>query len=321
MNKKIGIISLIVIIGVLATYLVLRDHGKNEREGQLTIPHELGEAVLDPNPERVIVFDFGIADALHHLGIEIIGLPKASLPTYLDDIYGSNKYSNVGSLKEPDFEQIAKLKPDLIIISSRQRDLYENFDKIAPTLYMALDTSDYLGSFDKNLNILGKIFEKEEEVKALLDEVKQAVNSLQQALYEVKENLDRVPNALILMVNGDKISAYGEGSRFGIIHKEFGFEAIAKDLVDSTHGANISFERVLELNPDYLFVIDRGLAIGENTNKTTREIIENEIIKETNAYKNGNIIYLDSEVWYLSTGGIYSTKKMIEEVKQALIAK
>ena len=36
--------------------------------------------------------------------------------------YEDAKYANVGSLKEPDFEAIHALKPDVIFISGRQAD-------------------------------------------------------------------------------------------------------------------------------------------------------------------------------------------------------
>lgn len=324
MNKKIGIISIIVVIGILGIYLALRDNGDVNREGELEFVHQYGTTVVDPNPKKVIVFDLGIADALHQLGVEIIGLPKASLPSYLADIYRSDQYTNVGSLKEPDFEKLYELKPDLIIVSGRQvstDDDYKQFNKIAPTLFMTLDNNDYLGSFEKNMNILGKIFEKETQVKELMDEIKQDIAKIHNAVKEQEEALDKEINGLIVMVNSDKLSVYGEGSRFGIIHKEFGFKSVDPSLKDksSTHGNQVTFEYITSYDPDYIFVIDRGLAIGENANTTTKEFFENELIKETSAYQNGNIVYLNSEVWYLASGGIHSTKVMIEEVKQAIL--
>jgi len=36
----------------------------------------------------------------------------------------------VGTLKEPDFEAVNAIQPDLIIISGRQQDSYNNFKKL-----------------------------------------------------------------------------------------------------------------------------------------------------------------------------------------------
>ncbi len=38
-----------------------------------------------------------------------------------------SKYENLGGLKEPDFEAINALNPELIIISGRQSDMYDKF--------------------------------------------------------------------------------------------------------------------------------------------------------------------------------------------------
>ncbi|MGV7801923.1 siderophore ABC transporter substrate-binding protein, partial [Mycobacterium kansasii] len=76
------------------------------------------------NPSRVVVFDFGILDSVDKLGIEVLGVPQANIPSYLSK-FEDKKYENVGSLKEPDFEKINSINPDLIIISGRQQDAYE----------------------------------------------------------------------------------------------------------------------------------------------------------------------------------------------------
>lgn len=47
----------------------------------ITIKHELDEITVDKNPEKVIVFDYGILDALDNIGEDIIGLPKKSVPS------------------------------------------------------------------------------------------------------------------------------------------------------------------------------------------------------------------------------------------------
>ena len=83
---------------------------------------------------------------MDYIGEDVVGLPKQSLPPYLDK-YNEDQYTNVGSLKEPNFETIYELKPDLIIISARQASLYDEFEKIAPTLYLDFKGEDYLNSF------------------------------------------------------------------------------------------------------------------------------------------------------------------------------
>ncbi|MFD2724541.1 hypothetical protein ACFS2B_12705 [Ignatzschineria indica] len=67
---------------------------------RITVKHDSGETVVPFAPEKVVAFDFGALDTLESLDIDIIGLPKANLPAYLND-YSADKYQNFGTLKEP----------------------------------------------------------------------------------------------------------------------------------------------------------------------------------------------------------------------------
>ncbi len=53
-------------------------------------------------------------------------------------------------------------------------------------------------------------------------------------------------NALVVLVNEGQLSAYGKGSRFGLIHDTFGFKAADDKIEASTHGQSVSYEYVLE---------------------------------------------------------------------------
>ncbi|WP_370621998.1 hypothetical protein [Bacillus sp. JCM 19034] len=82
---------------------------------EVTIDHELGQTVVEKNPETVVVFDLGVLDTLDALGVEVAGVPVESVPDYLSQ-YAGDDYENVGTLFEPDFEKIFDMQPDLIII-------------------------------------------------------------------------------------------------------------------------------------------------------------------------------------------------------------
>jgi len=275
------------------------------------VKHELDESPVEikKNPETVVVFDFGTLDTLDELAIEVAGLPKQTIPSYLEK-FKDEKYVNLGSLKEPDFEAIHALQPDLIIISSRQSDLYDEFKEIAPTIYLGIDTTNYMESFKKNLNTIGEIFNKEEEIASELADIEEEIAGIN----EKASGLDE--KSLIILGSEGKVSAYGPSSRFGIIHDVFGFKAADEKIESSTHGQNITFEYILETNPDILFVIDRDAAIGADS--TVKATVENDLVKKTEAFQNDSVIYLDGEYWYLSGGGLKSMKEMIKEVEQAL---
>ena len=96
----------------------------------LIIEHDLGKTEVEINPENVVVFDYGILDSLDYMGVEITGVPQSSsMPEHLSKFDGS-EYANAGSLKEVDLEAVYEMQPDLIIISGRQSDYYEELSKI-----------------------------------------------------------------------------------------------------------------------------------------------------------------------------------------------
>lgn len=275
----------------------------------ISITHPLGEALVNKNPERIVVFDYATLDSLDKMGVEIIGLPKSSIPTFLDK-YNDERYEDVGTLFEPNFEKIFELQPDVIFVSGRQAEVYDELAKIAPTVYLEVNGAAYIESITKNFKILGEIFGKE----AFMDE---ELANIDKSIKELSKNAtDSGENALIVLANDGNISAYGEGSRFGIIHDEFGFTPADKEVQVTNHGQSITFEYILEKNPDYIFVIDRAATTGGSV--SAEQIFENDIIKETNAYKNGKIIYLSSQVWYVASGGITGTMTMIEDIEAGL---
>ncbi|MGY4689037.1 siderophore ABC transporter substrate-binding protein [Salibacterium sp. K-3] len=276
---------------------------------EVTVSHELGETTVPKNPEDVVVFDFGSLDTLDTLGVDVAGVPKVNVPEYLSQ-YDSSEYENAGGIKEPDFEKIAAMEPGLIIISGRQSGAYEELSEIAPTIYMQVDTEDYWNSFASNAQTLGEIFGKEDQVEEELASIEEEVESLE----EEASSLDG--EALVVLANNGELSAYGAGSRFGVIHDEFGFPQADENIEASTHGQSVSFEYVKEEDPDYLFVIDRGAVVGGDT--TAEEVIENELTERTSAYENDNIIYLNPEYWYISGGGLQSVPAMAEQASEAL---
>ncbi|GIQ68758.1 iron ABC transporter substrate-binding protein [Xylanibacillus composti] len=277
----------------------------------MVISHQLGEATVEKNPQTVVVFDNGTLDTLDKLGIEVAAVPQASLPSYLSK-YEGEQYVNAGTLFEPDFETIYGLQPDVIFISGRTSEAYEELNEIAPTVFVGLDTANYMESFEHNAKMIGELFGKEAEVEQELESIRASIEKLQ----TVAGSDDK--KALMILTTGGKISAYGPGSRFGLLHDVMGFAPVDENLEVSTHGQSVSFEYIAEKNPDYLFVIDRDAVVSGENVQPAQEVIENDLVKNTNAYKDGNIVYVDAEFWYLSGGGLISVAEMVKEVAEGI---
>lgn len=275
----------------------------------ITVVHELGEVTIDKNPSRVIVFDYATLDSLDQMGVDIIGLPKSNVPAYLSH-YNDDQYEDVGTLFEPNFESIYELQPDVIFISARQSSVYEELNKIAPTIYLTIDAQDYMGSFSHNLSLLGDIFEKEAFVESELSKINESIENVYAKVSQLGKN------ALIVMANDGALSVYGKGSRFNIVHGEFGFEQADAGIEVSNHGQSISFEYLVDVNPDIMFVIDRAMITGGSD--SAEKILDNALVHMTKAYQEETIYYLNAHVWYVASGGLQGTQIMIEDVSKAL---
>ena len=79
----------------------------------------------------------------------------------------------------------------------------------------------------------------------------------------------------------------------------------------------------MKLNPEYLFVLDRSTATGaaEEGVLGAREVIENDLIKELDVYKDGKIVYFiqNANVWYTATGGLQALDVMLTDLEEALL--
>ncbi len=108
--------------------------------------------------------------------------------------------------------------------------------------------------------------------------------------------------------SGDAQASSGEGK---------GGQAVAA--VTSTHGNEASFETIVSLDPDYIFVMDRDAAIGTEGAQLASEIMDNELVNSMRAAQDGNIVYLEHpSVWYTAEGGITALDYMLADLEKGL---
>nr|WP_295734796.1 ABC transporter substrate-binding protein [uncultured Intestinibacter sp.] len=322
MNKKAAaIVGGILVLGLgVFGFTKLNSGSQNQQTQQeqsaeqttVQITDANGEkSELKKNPKRVVVFDYGVADILKNLGVDaVVGLPKnGKMPEILSN-YSDDKYTNVGSLKETDFEAVESLNPDLIIIGGRQAEDIDSFKEIAPTVNLAVDGQDYMNSFKTVVTDLGNLFDKQDEAKKAIDEIEAKIAKVNKTVKE------KGLTASVVMANEGSISAFSAKSRYGLIYNGLGFAEVDKNIDDSTHGQQVSFEYFLENKSDYVFVVDRGAVTGKG--EAASKLFDNEVMNKTEVAKNGNIVYLNSVIWYTMTGGIESTNQMIDEIADAI---
>lgn len=309
MKTKISLLTL-----VMATVLIGCGGGQKQRGSTtgetVTITHTLGTVEVPVNPQRVVVLDYSALENLDYMGVKPVGIPKSGVPSHLSKYKEDTSIEDVGTVVEVNLEKINDLQPDLIIIGGRLAESYNDLSTIAPVIYpIVTGNEDFMTAFEKSLDDYGKIFNKQDELAKALQDIKTKVNNVKERVGTSGER------ALILLHNRGRFSAYGSGSRFGIIHDVLGVEEAEKGLGTHIHGNPVSSEFVQKSNPDIIFIVDRSMIVGNVV--LDKEEVENILVQQTNAAKNGKIFYLNPEVWYLAGNGITSVNKMIEDVEQA----
>lgn len=281
---------------------------------EVTIEHYSGTDTVPVDPETVVVLDTGILLTLDALGISVDGFASLAVPTpeAFAAVVENPELVGVGTAFEPDYEGINALEPDLIIAATRSSAAYPELKKIAPTVDLTFDEDvDFLTAFAERHRQIGQIFGVEEEVEAALAEIDAEVA-------RVKALTIDAGTALIVMTNGTEVSAYGPGSRFGVVHDVLGYAAADESLErDATHGDVVSFEFIAEANPDVLFVIDRSAATGAE-GETAETVLDNELVRQTPAWQNGRVVYVDGYSWYIATNSIPAVHAIIADVESSL---
>ena len=266
-----------------------------------------GEVTLAEAPSKVAVFDTGSLDILQALGVRVAGAPDVGkLLPYLKPTLDNAQ--NVGTIFEPNLEALNALQPDLIIVGTRTAKKLEEVSAIAKSIDMTDNGDKLIEDSLHRIAQYGKLFNKEAEADRLSAEIRALFQQTQKAV-------SGKGNGLIILVNGGKISAFGSGSRLSWIHQDLGVPMADPSIKTAGHGQPISFEFIQKLNPDWLFVLDRIAAIGSE-GKSAKDVLDNELVHQTKAWKNNHIVYLSSAS-YLASGGYEQIKMDLNAIKTA----
>ena len=274
---------------------------------------ETMELAVPYDPQRIAVLDMASLDILDRLGVgdRVVGSATTALD-YLQAYVTNEEIANLGTIKEADLEAVMASEPDVIFIGGRLSSSYDALSEIAPVIYLATDTEiGVVESVRQNATTIASLFGLEAEVDALMADFDARIAALA-AFAEGK-------NAIVGLCTSGSFNVLGSDGRCSMISVEIGFDNLGDGDVTSTHGNESSFELIVELNPDYIFVLDRDAAIATEGAKLAQEIVENELVMETDAYKNGHIVYLaHPTVWYTAEGGITALDIMLQDLESAL---
>lgn len=302
----------------------------NENAGGETITiqalnanRELVDVEVPYNPQRVAILDMPALDIIDALGLgdRVVGSAKVSIE-YLtgynpDDSNG--RIMNLGTIKTADLEKVAVCEPDIIFIGGRLSSIYADLEAIAPVVQLGVDyEKGIVESTKANAQTIASIFGKEAEVDAMFTDFQPRIDTLNKVM--------NGKDVLLGMYNANALGLMDTASQLNIIAKELGANNLGESVGEeekAAHGEEASWETIIKLNPEYLFVLDRSTATGaaEEGVLGVREVIENDLIKELDVYKDSKIVYLveHANVWYTSTGGVQALNTMLSDLENTLL--
>lgn len=179
-----------------------------------------GTHQLKQHPQRIVALNWDIAEQLVELGVTPIAMPdiagynewvvKPTLPDMIEDI---------GTRVEPNYEKIASLKPDAIIIASPQVDLLPQLERIAPVMFYQTYSSEHNNAEAAitNFRHMAKLVNKEALAEERLTHMELRFTELKQQLHTAYNG--KLPKvATLRFASTTSVYLYGENaiSRFAL---------------------------------------------------------------------------------------------------------
>ena len=314
MKKLVSLLLAALMLLGMASFALAEAAPETITITSLNAEREPVELEVPYDPQRIAILDMPSLDILDRLGLgdRVVGSATTTLE-YLQAYVPGDTIANLGTIKEADLEAVMACEPDVIFIGGRLSASYDALSEIAPVVFLSTDTEiGVVESVRNNATTIASMFGLEAQV----DELMAGFDARIEALAAFAEG----KNAIVGLCTSGSFNILGSDGRCSIISVEIGFDNLGDGDVTATHGNESSFELVVELDPDYMFVLDRDAAIGTDGAQLAKEIVENELVMDTNVYKDGHIVYLaNPTVWYTAEGGITALDIMLNDLEGALL--
>ena len=314
--KKINLLYLLAILaiisGLLLYYLPDMTSGHNAESNQTsqtfkekTIVHDFGTTELKKVPKRIVILDNLYGEILNPLDITPVGATTGQadsqeFSTLFKKQYKDAKVVSVGWQGNPDLDKIAELKPDLILMTGEQEDLYEELSEIAPTVGYQINTDENWDYHETSLKV-AEIFDKRDEMKKDLDRV-----DAREAVFaeNVKAKFGD-QKLMYLRVTDNDVRYYAYG-HFGYLYDTYHFNRAETFNPDDMFQV-IDPDKLKDINPDLLIVQADSQELLDNKLKNTP------VWTSLKAVQNNKVIYADYSTYMLGFG-IVSQEAIMRQI-------
>ena len=314
--KKINLLYLLAILaiisGLLLYYLPDMTSGHNAESNQTsqtfkekTIVHDFGTTELKKAPKRIVILDNLYGEILNPLDITPVGATTGQadsqeFSTLFKKQYKDAKVISVDWQGNPDLDKIAELKPDLILMTGEQEDLYEKLSEIAPTVGYQINTDENWDYHETSLKV-AEIFDKRDEMKKDLDRL-----DAREAVFaeNVKAKFGN-QKLMYLRVTDNDIRYYAYG-HFGYLYDTYHFNRAETFNPDDMFQV-IDPDKLKDINPDLLIVQADSQELLDNKLKNSP------VWTSLKAVQNNKVIYADYSTYMLGFG-IVSQEAIMKQI-------
>lgn len=223
-----------------------------ESAGEVSITDSNGSQItLDTSAPRVVATYGSFAEAWLLAGGELCGVTQDALEQR--DLGLPEDIAVVGTVKEPNAEEIIALEPDLVLLASDItaqadiRDVLENAG-LACAFFQVDTFADYAFMMEQLCAVTGREDLYEENVTQVGQQIEEAQANA--ALSSTR------PNVLLIRAFSTGIKAKTDDELAGAILKDLGAHNIADDHPSMLE--DLSLEEVIAADPDYIFVTTMG---------------------------------------------------------------
>ena len=244
-------------------------------------------------PQRVAVLLGSYADVWCLAGGQD-SLVAAADDAWTDfDLNLSDEVANLGSLMEPNLEELIAAAPDLVIASSNTTsnvELLSSLEELGvPTIYFGVNSfTDYLEMLDVCTQITGQPQNYQTyglDVQAQVDKAK-------------AQNDGSAPTVLLLRSASTSCKVKNsKGTVLGEILADLGAVNIADS--DTSLLEDLSLERIIADDPDYIFVVFQGSDQAAAQKTLDAALTSNPAWDTLSAVQNGRFYLMEKELYHL----------------------
>ena len=263
-----------------------------------SLQEQFGESLkMEKTPERIIVMTAGPVMTLYEMGVDMVAIPNSSITEWPDDLKAERLPFG---MNEIDMESIIALKPDLVILSSTNKEKYGNTlesQGIACYYVNAGPTVQY-DEIKTEVQILGEAFNKKEETDAIMKKF----TDLETDMAAFKEKSGGKSVGILFSYPPSYMQ--GSGGYLGDMLEKLGYVNISDKDGQATSNAQLSMEDLIVANPDLLFAVSPTTKTGDDLKTSYEQEFANnpQTWNQLSAVQNDKVVYLGSI--YAKSSGI-----------------